>query len=114
MDILINQNGSKYKDLKAKIVGTGPEEQKLMGLVKEKNLYNNITFCGFVEKHEDVLKIINSSHIFCLPSKVEGFGIVIVESLGCEVPFVASNIAPIVETSGKKGGYFFKLKIMKI
>ncbi|WP_394325447.1 hypothetical protein [Methanobrevibacter arboriphilus] len=31
----------------------------------------------------------------------------IVESLGCEVPFVASNISPIVETSGKKGGLFF-------
>lgn len=108
MDILINQNGSKYKDLKVKIVGTGPEEERLKALVKEKNLYNNITFCGFVEKHEDVLKIINSSHIFCLPSKVEGFGIVIVESLGCEVPFVASNIAPIVETSGKKGGLFFQ------
>ncbi len=108
MDILINQNGYKYKDLKVKIVGTGPEEERLKALVKEKNLYNNITFCGFVEKHEDVLKIINSSHIFCLPSKVEGFGIVIVESLGCGVPFVASKIPPVVETSGKKGGLFFQ------
>nr|WP_263641174.1 glycosyltransferase [Methanobrevibacter arboriphilus] len=36
MDILINQNGSKYKDLKVKIVGTGPEEEKLIDLVKEK------------------------------------------------------------------------------
>lgn len=108
MDILINQNDSKYKDLKVKIVGTGPEEERLKDLVKEKNLYNNIIFCGFVEKHEDVLKIINSSHIFCLPSKVEGFGIVIVESLGCGVPFVASNIPPVVETSGKKGGLFFQ------
>ncbi len=36
MDILINQNGSKYKDLKVKIVGTGPEEERLKDLVKEK------------------------------------------------------------------------------
>jgi len=108
MDILINQKNSKYKDLELKIVGTGPEEEKLLSLVKEKNLENNVDFCGFVENHEDVLKIINSSNIFCLPSKVEGFGIVIVESLGCEVPFIASNIAPVMETSGEKGGLFFQ------
>jgi phosphatidyl-myo-inositol dimannoside synthase len=114
MDILINHTeNNEFINLQCKIVGTGPTKEKLENLVKEKSLENNITFCGFVEKHEDVLKIINSSYIFCLPSKVEGFGIVIVEALGCEVPFVASNIAPVMEASGEKGGLFFQVEDSK-
>lgn len=107
IDTLVNDYG--YNHLKCKIVGTGPMKDRLENILKDKNLEDNITFCGFVEKHEDVLKIINSSYIFCLPSEVEGFGIVIVEALGCEVPFVASNIPPIMEASGKKGGLFFNV-----
>lgn len=113
MDILVNEtedNNHVYKNLQCKIVGTGPMEKKLKNMAKEKNLENNVTFYGFIEKHEDVLKIINSSYIFCLPSKVEGFGIVIVEALGCKVPFVASNIPPVMEASGEKGGLFFQVE----
>lgn len=106
MNILVDD----FPDLKCKIVGTGPMEDKLKAMIKEKNLEENITLCGFVEKHEDVLKVINSSYIFCLPSEVEGFGIVIVEALGCEVPFVASNIPPVMEASGEKGGLFFNVR----
>lgn len=95
-------------DIDCKIVGTGPMYENLNNLVREYHLEDNIEFLGFVEKHEDVLKVIKSSHIFCLPSKVEGFGIVVVEALGCEVPFVASDIDPIKEATRMKGGLFFK------
>lgn len=97
-------------DLKCKIVGTGPMESKLKSLSKELELEENIDFCGFVEKHEDVLKIIKGSTVFCLPSVVEGFGIVVVEAMGCRVPFVAAAIPPVMEASGQKGGLFFKGK----
>jgi glycosyltransferase involved in cell wall biosynthesis len=107
MDIIINKDNN-FKNLQCKIIGVGPMKKKLELITKEKNLEKNITFCGFVKKHENVLKVINSSYIFCLPSKVEGFGIVIVEALGCEVPFVTSNISPIIEISEKKGGLFFQ------
>jgi glycosyltransferase involved in cell wall biosynthesis len=95
-------------DIKCKIVGTGPLEKKLKSLCVDLNLNDSIEFCGFVEKHEDVLKIINSSHVFCLPSIVEGFGIVIVEAMECGVPFVAARIPPVMEASNEKGGIFFQ------
>jgi glycosyltransferase involved in cell wall biosynthesis len=95
-------------DLQCKIVGTGHMEKKLKNLSRELDLEDTIEFCGFVEKHENVLKIINSSHIFCLPSIVEGFGIVIVEAMGCGVPFVAAKIPPVMEASKEKGGLFFQ------
>jgi len=95
-------------DVKCKIVGTGPMEKKLKSLCSNLDLNDSIEFCGFVEKHEDVLKIINSSHVFCLPSIVEGFGIVIVEAMGCGVPFLAARIPPVMEASNEKGGIFFQ------
>lgn len=97
-------------ELQCKIVGTGPMENKLKTLSKELNLEDSVEFLGFVEKHEDVLKVINSSYIFCLPSIVEGFGIVIVEAMECGVPFVAAKIPPVMEASNKKGGLFFEPK----
>jgi glycosyltransferase involved in cell wall biosynthesis len=104
MGILVHE----FPQLQCRIVGTGPKDKELKSLVNELELENNVKFCGFVEKHEDVLKIIKSSNIFCLPSIVEGFGIVVVEALGCGVPFVASKIPPIMEASGEKGGLFYE------
>lgn len=75
-------------DIQCKIIGTGPLELELKELTGTLNLEDNIEFLGFVEKHEDVMKVVNSSKIFCLPSVVEGFGIVIVEALSLKTPFV--------------------------
>lgn len=99
-----------YPSLRCNIVGTGPQESHLQKLVEKFDLQKKVKFCGFIEKHEDVLRIIKSSHLFCLPSKVEGFGLVIVEAMGCGVPFVASNIEPIMEASDNKGGLFFNVQ----
>ncbi len=97
-------------DIQCKIIGTGPRDDYLKKLSEKLSIEENVHFCGFLEDHDDVLKIIKSSHIFCLPSIVEGFGIVIVESMALGVPFIASNIPPLVEASGGKGGLFFKPK----
>lgn len=100
-------------DIQCKIVGTGPLDAELKNLSKELDLEDNVEFLGFVEKHEDVMKIVNSSRVFCLPSIVEGFGIVIIEALSLKTPFVAARIPPVVEASGQKGGLFFEPKNYK-
>lgn len=97
-------------DIQCKIIGTGPEEEKLKELTKRLNLEENVEFLGFVEEHDDVMKVVNSSDIFCLPSIVEGFGIVIIEAQSLETPFVAARIPPVVESSGEKGGLFYEPK----
>lgn len=97
-------------DIQCKIIGTGPRDNYLKKLSEKLNVKDHVHFCGFIEDHDDVLKIMKSSHIFCLSSIVEGFGIVIVESMALGVPFVASNIPPLVEASDRKGGLFFNPK----
>lgn len=97
-------------EIQCKIIGTGPEEKNLKSLANQLELDDSIEFLGFVEEHDDVMKVVNSSDVFCLPSIVEGFGIVIIEAQSLETPFVAARIPPVVESSGQKGGLFFEPK----
>ena len=106
----VNIIKNEIPDIQCKIIGTGPEEENLKALTGQLNLEDNVEFLGFVEEHDDVMKVVNSSDIFCLPSIVEGFGIVIIEAQSLETPFVAAKIPPVVESSGQKGGLFYEPK----
>ena len=95
-------------NIKLKIIGTGPEETNLKKLTNKLGLVDNIEFLGFVERHDDVIKILKASHVFVLPSIVEGFGMVVVEAMAAGIPYVASDIPPIREvTDGGVGGVLF-------
>ncbi len=74
-------------DIKCHIVGGGPEEKRLVGLVFSYGLQNNVTFFGFIE-HDEVIAKIKSSKVMALPSRREGFGMVVIEAFGCGIPVV--------------------------
>jgi glycosyltransferase involved in cell wall biosynthesis len=93
--------------VRCKIVGTGPDECALRELTARLGLEKNVEFLGFVRSHSEVMRILKSSHVFCLASTVEGFGIVLLEAMAAEVPFVATAIEPLLEASGGRGGLFF-------
>lgn len=97
------------ENIQCNIIGVGPELEKLEGIVRELDLEGNIHFLGFVKKHEDVLKEIKKSHVFCLPSVVEGFGLAVIEAMACSTPYVCSNISPLKEvTHNGTGGLLFE------
>lgn len=99
----------KVKGLKVLIVGSGPEEESLKKLAREKSLSKTVEFSGFLESHRKVLESLKSSTVFCSPSIVEGFGITLVEAIASGVPYVCSDIPPFMEISDKgKGGLHFK------
>lgn len=94
----------EVSDLKLIIIGTGPEENKLKELVSSLNLSSSITFQKNL-KREKLLEFLRKSHILCHPSSEEGFGIVVLESLASNTPYVASRIPSISEiTKGGLGG----------
>ena len=104
----------KFPDIKCKIVGKGPEMNNLKKLAKGLKLEKNIEFLGFVEKHDDVFRILKASHLFCSASLVEGFGMVVIEAMASNVPYVCSNIEPFKEvTENGKGGLIFKAENYK-
>ncbi len=98
-------------NIKCIIQGTGDELENLKRLSTNLKLEDNVKFLGFVEKHSDLMKILKNSHVFCLPSEMEGFGIVTIEAMALGVPYVASDIPVIKEvTNNGVGGLLFKVR----
>ncbi len=89
------------------IIGTGPEEKKLKQLAQKINLAPSIIWMNHLSR-VDLIKELKKSHLFCLPSITEGFGLVTLEALAASVPYVNANIAINREiTHGGKGGLLF-------
>jgi glycosyltransferase involved in cell wall biosynthesis len=78
-------------DITCIIVGDGPEKPRLQQLVKDLDVDRNIKFIHFLEKYDDVISYMKTSKIFVLPSKREGFGIVVVEANACGLPVITIN-----------------------
>ncbi len=92
-------------DVRLTIVGGDSGfRQELEGLSKRLGVSDNIVFTGEVSS-EDLLKKYREADIFVLPSRMEGFGIVLLEAMASGLPCVAYSI-PSVRTlieHGKTG-----------
>ena len=94
VDLIINAI-SKVKKIhphvKCKIIGNGPSETCLKELTNSLDLEENVIFEGFYDNHEALYSTIKSSSTLVLPSKREGFGIIVIEANACGVPVITLN-----------------------
>lgn len=107
VDILLKALSIVKKDIpniKCNIIGNGKEYNLLKKIVLDLNLENNVFFLGQIKKHDDVLKIIKKSHIFCSPSILEGFGIVLLEAMAFGLPIISTNVGGIPDIVKKRNG----------
>jgi len=87
------------------IIGNGPQKSSLLALTKNLKIENKVKIYSNVSRKE-LVRLYKSSHIFSLPSKVEGFGIVTIEAAQCGLPYVNSNLEIQKEiTKNSKGGF---------
>ncbi|MFC1711796.1 glycosyltransferase family 4 protein [Patescibacteria group bacterium] len=91
----------KTNNLKLLLCGDGPLKTKLVNKVKSMNLENKIVFTGFVHE-KDKVKYMNLADIVLLPSYMEGFGMIAVESQACGIPTITSNKGAFLETNSKE------------
>ena len=86
------------------IAGEGKQRRCLQSLVQELGLSDCVTFAGFVSG-EEKYKLFKQSHIFCLPSRLDSFGMVFVEAMAYGLPVVALNYqsTPYVVPHDKAG-----------
>lgn len=95
IDLLIRSIAAAKKqepNITCLIIGKGPEKNQLLKLTKKLELENNMTFIESISENSEVYKQIKSAKVFCLPSTREGFGIVVLEALGCGVPVITSDL----------------------
>jgi len=83
---ILNQS-SKIKFL-LKIAGNGEEKNNLYNLVKSLNLVDSVEFLGWVENQQEFF---NNIDIFILPSLIETFGLVLLESMKYRIPIITTN-----------------------
>ena len=93
MDILIeafNKNREKFKDVELLIGGDGPERNRLLNLIKEYNLEENIFLLGQLSR-EEVAYNMKNCDCFALASRVETFGIVFIEAMQYGKPVIGTK-----------------------
>jgi glycosyltransferase involved in cell wall biosynthesis len=70
------------------IGGDGVEESNIKSLIIDKNLSSHVEMIGWVSKIEDFFYQID---IFCLPSREEPFGIIILEAMLSNTPIISTR-----------------------
>jgi glycosyltransferase involved in cell wall biosynthesis len=94
---------SLIKDIHLVIAGRwGWESEKLMVLVSELNIAEQVHFPGYIEP-EDLPFLYNMAKVFVYPSFYEGFGLPVLESMACGTPVITSNVSSMPEFVGDSG-----------
>jgi glycosyltransferase involved in cell wall biosynthesis len=78
------------------LVGGG-EQRPFRTLAAELALAEHVRFAGQLPAHADVAEVIRQSDVLVLPSRVEGFGNVLLEAMASRVAVVASAVGGIPE-----------------
>ncbi len=100
---------SKIKSGKLYIAGEGPEKNKIIEIIKDKNLEDRVKLLGFLNK-EKVKETIRKARFIVVPSIwYENCPYSVLETLAIGKPVVGSNIAGIPELiQDEKTGFLFK------
>jgi glycosyltransferase involved in cell wall biosynthesis len=99
----------KRSDFKLLLVGGGEDREKLEQQSKELGLTNEVVFLGKIPHHL-LPKYYNLGDVFVLPSLFEGFGIVFLEAMACELPIISTTAGAIPEVVVENTGILVRPK----
>jgi teichuronic acid biosynthesis glycosyltransferase TuaC len=78
-------------------VGGGPIQPQLERLAAELGIGDRVRFAGRIS-HEEMIRDLQQSDLFCLPTHSEGMPVATIEAMACGLPVVASNVDGIPES----------------
>ncbi|PER73390.1 glycosyltransferase [Priestia megaterium] len=111
IDELIQNN--LFDDWEFQIFGSGPHEEEIERLIKDKNLEKNISLKGTTSEVE---KVMSESDIIILTSDFEGLPMCLIEGASCGVPLISydssSGIHDIIVDS--HNGYIVEKNNIKL
>lgn len=106
IDVLIESAKLWDKNIKLVIIGSGPMEDEIL---KEINKNEQIQFLGKIDQ-QDLPSHYSAADCLIVPSvSEEGFGRVIIESLACGTPVIASKRGAISEAMDETVGKFIEV-----
>jgi glycosyltransferase involved in cell wall biosynthesis len=80
-----------------RVIGGGPELPRLRTVARELRIEDAVTFHGAIPEDEAVHRSYFEAHVFCLPSRQEGFGIAFLEAMAAGLPIVAARAGAVPE-----------------
>lgn len=102
---LINAMTYLPPTFKAIFIGEGNRMDEYKKMVSVKNLENRVKFLG---KKKDVYSIMKSCNYGVLSSEWEGFGLVALEYMACDIPSLGSNVEGLNEVVKNENVVFEK------
>lgn len=103
VDLLINAI-SVDQNFILDIYGDGDQYNNLLHLTENLNLSDRVFFHGFIENPIKDLKNVN---LLVVPSRSEGFGMIILEAVNYGIPVLCSDIDTFTSLFGNTGLFFF-------
>ena len=92
--------------VKLVIVGNGPEKENLKSIVNKLKFNKNFKFFNHINYISEIFKKID---VFCMNTKFEGLGLVMLEAMYFSIPIIAPNISAVPEVvKNKSNGILVK------
>ena len=82
---------ARIPDATLLLVGEGPEHNRLQQLANELGMANRVKFMGRVA-HSELAQLYSAAHVLILASSREGWANVLLESMACGTPVVATDV----------------------
>lgn len=80
--------------LQLQVVGDGPERAALEELATQAGIKQQVTFLGY---RDDLPDLLAAAQLFVLPSRMEGFGLAVVEAMAARCPVIATRVGGVPE-----------------
>ena len=101
----LDKNNELSRDVYLIIAGGGPLENELRQKVQEMNFDGKVIVTGIFP--DDVQPMFyDTFDIFVFPSLAEGFGLVLIEAMLCNIPVICSDLDVLKEVSGLNAVFF--------
>jgi glycosyltransferase involved in cell wall biosynthesis len=97
VDVLLDAFSRAGGDALLVVAGEGPERERLEGLAHELGVAGSVRFLGGVSE-EQLVALYRAADVTVVPSlSLEGFGLVVLESLACGTPVIGSDVGGLPE-----------------
>lgn len=95
----------KGHEFQLQIIGNGPELPKLLNMISDYGLNDNVIIRPAFVENRSINQFINGSDVFVHPSAIEPAGLALIEAMSCGLPVVAANAGGPKDAvvSGKNG-----------
>ena len=99
VDLLIeafSRVSSKHPGLRLKLLGDGPMREQLREQTLRAGLSDRVEFLP-PRPNSGIPQVMAKARLFCLPSREEGFGVVLIEALASGVPVIGARTGGIAD-----------------